>query len=54
MPGQHLFSSKAQWRFAMAKFGSQPGGWPRRWAEANKAAKPFKTLPPRKSIRKKV
>jgi hypothetical protein len=54
VPGPHTFSSKAQWRFAMAKFGSQPGGWPRRWAEANKAVKPFKTLPDRKSIRKKV
>jgi hypothetical protein len=54
MPGRHTFSSKAQWRFAFAKFGDKVGDWPRRWAEANKATKPFKTLPPRKSIRKKV
>lgn len=53
MPGQHIFSSKAQWRFAMAKFGNKPGDWPRRWAEANEVAKPFKTLPARKSIRKR-
>ena len=26
----------------------------RRWAEGNKATKPFETLPPRKAIRKKV
>lgn len=54
MPGQHLFSSKAQWRFAFAKFGANKSGWPRRWAEANKAARPFKTLPPRKHARKRV
>jgi hypothetical protein len=54
VPGPHTFSSKAQWRFAMAKFGSTPGGWPRRWAEANKAVKPFATLPARKSTRKKA
>lgn len=54
MPGQHMFSSKAQWRFAFAKFGPKVGDWPRRWAETNKAVKPFHTLPARKGIRKKV
>jgi len=50
--GQHEFVSRAQWRWAHAKFGH--GGWVKRWAETNKASRPFKTLPPRKGIRKKV
>lgn len=49
-----MFTSKAQWRFAFAKFGGDPGRWPRRWAEANKTAHPFKTLPPRKGPRKRA
>jgi hypothetical protein len=36
----------------MAKFGDK--GWVKRWAETNKVTSPFETLPPRKSIRKKV
>lgn len=51
MPGPHTFSSKAQWRFAFAKYGNT--GWVKRWAETNKVSKPFKTLPPRKGIRKR-
>ena len=54
MPGQHMFSSKAQWRFAFARYGPDPAKWPRQWAERNKATRPFKTLPPRKNIRKKA
>jgi hypothetical protein len=51
MPGPHTFSSKAQWRFAFAKYGNT--GWVKRWAETNQAVKPFHALPARKSIRKR-
>lgn len=46
MPGSvrdHLFASKQQWRWAFAT--RQP--WARRHAEANKVARPFRTLPRR-------
>lgn len=42
---QHLFASKQQWRWAFATKQS----WARKHAEANKVARPFRTLPRRTS-----
>lgn len=51
MPGEHEFKSKAQWRWAHAKFGH--GGWVKRWAKKNQADRPYATLAPRKGPRRK-
>lgn len=48
--GSHLFTSRAQWRWAFASHQT----WARRHADANKAARPYRTLPTRKGARKKV
>jgi hypothetical protein len=48
--GVHAFRSKAQWRWAFATHKS----WARRWADTNKAIKPYRTLPKRKGVRKKA
>jgi hypothetical protein len=54
MPGQHaaarFATSKAQFRWMWATHQQ----FAKKWGDTNKVIRPFKILPPRKSIRKKV
>jgi hypothetical protein len=47
MAKRHSFASKAQWKWAFATHKT----WSRRWAHSSG---PYKTLPRRRGIRKKL